>query len=276
MFAKLKNLFKKKVDGATLEELEELFLRADLGVQTASELTAAIAKRPQAPFDEILREIHQKLVSSLKGAPLMEGPAPTVTLVVGVNGSGKTTTIAKLAHRLHSRVIVGAADTFRAAAIDQLQRWSERLDFPFVHHQPGADPSAVAYDTLTAAVARQIPHAILDTAGRLHTKGDLMRELEKIRRVCNRVVPDAPHETLLVLDGTIGQNALDQARAFHAVTPITGLVLTKLDGTARGGVAVPLQRGLGIPIKFVGVGEGVDDLQAFEPETFVSRLLAEG
>jgi fused signal recognition particle receptor len=198
-----------------------------------------------------------------------------VMLIVGVNGSGKTTSLAKLAHLLHSagkKVLIGAADTFRAAAIDQLELWAKRIGVDIVKHQSHSDPSAVAFDAISAAKARGAEAVLIDTAGRLHNKTDLMHELAKIRRVCDKVCPGAPHETLLVLDATTGQNAIDQANTFHQFTPLTGLILTKLDGTAKGGIVVAIQRQLGLPIKFIGTGEGIDDLQPFDPQQFVKAL----
>lgn len=203
---------------------------------------------------------------------------PHVVLVVGVNGTGKTTSIAKLAWRWKNqgkRVILGAADTFRAAAIDQLQIWAQRAGVEIVRHQPGADPGAVAFDTLQAARARKADVVILDTAGRLHTKVNLMEELKKICRVMQKVIPTAPHEVLLVLDATIGQNALHQARQFVEAVGVTGIVLTKLDGTAKGGSIIGIADQLKIPVKYVGTGEGLEDLDVFQPEVFVEGLFAE-
>ena len=203
---------------------------------------------------------------------------PHVTLVAGVNGSGKTTTIGKLAARLQREgksVMLGAADTFRAAAAEQLTVWSERVGVPILRHQEGSDPAAVAHDAVAAALSRGIDCVIIDTAGRLHTKINLMEELRKIQRVIAKLVPQAPHEVLLILDATTGQNGLQQAKKFTEALSVTGIVLTKLDGTAKGGITVAIQKQLGIPIKFIGVGEGVDDLQPFEPGEFVEALFAE-
>ena len=202
---------------------------------------------------------------------------PSVVLVVGVNGNGKTTTIGKLAHRLRTEggsVLVAAADTYRAAAIEQLRVWAERAKAPVVAHQHGADPGAVVYDAIQAGVARGIEVILVDTAGRLHTKAPLMEELKKIQRVVQRLVPDGPHETLLVLEAPTGMNALTQARAFHDALGVTGLVLTKLDGTARGGTLLAIEAELGIPVKLVGMGEGIDDLNVFDPRAYLDALFA--
>ncbi len=198
-----------------------------------------------------------------------------MVLVVGVNGVGKTTTIAKLAHYLKSqglKVLLVAADTFRAAAIEQLETWGERLDLPVIRHQPGADPSAVAYDGIEAAMKRGVDVVLIDTAGRLHTKVNLMEELKKIKRVIGKRLPGAPHDIWLVLDATVGQNAINQTKLFHEALEVTGIVLTKLDGTAKGGVIVGICHDFGLPIRFIGVGEKMDDLQPFDPQAFVEAL----
>ncbi len=194
---------------------------------------------------------------------------------MGVNGNGKTTSVAKLAKRYRDsgkKVLIAAADTFRAAAIEQLEIWASRIQTDLVKGAPKSDSAAVAYDALSAAIARNIDVVIIDTAGRLHTRNDLMQELEKIKRACHKVIPDSPHETLLVLDATIGQNAIDQAKIFHQYTPITGLILTKLDGTAKGGIIINIQNQLGIPVKFIGIGESLDDLEPFNAENFSNAL----
>jgi fused signal recognition particle receptor len=273
----IRRLFAGQVDEEVLEQLEEMLYRADFGVKATAELVEEIRKSGRLSDDEAIQLIKDKLLEILgeEAAPLATG-SPSVVLVVGVNGSGKTTTIAKLAKRLQSegeKLLLGAGDTFRAAAIEQLSMWGERLSVPVIKHQSGGDPAAVAYDALSAGLARNVDRVILDTAGRLHTKTDLMQELEKIRKVCDKLVPGAPHETLLVLDATIGQNALDQARTFHETTPLTGLILTKLDGTARGGIAVAIRRELGLPIRYIGTGEGADDLEPFNPTTFIQSLI---
>ncbi len=257
-----------RADEKRLEELEELFYRADLGVATAAELVDVV--RRTRGVEEQIAAIRARLLEILEGETAM---APGVVLVIGVNGSGKTTTVAKLAHQFQEPLLLAAADTFRAAAIDQLQKWADQVGAPLIRQQPGGDPAAVVFDALAAAKARGIERVIVDTAGRLHTKSDLMEELRKMRRVCDKQIPGSPHETLLVLDATIGQNAIEQARAFHEVTPITGLVLAKMDGTARGGIAVAIKRELDVPIKFIGVGEGIEDLQPFDPTAFVDSLL---
>jgi len=268
------------VDDQLLESLEEQLLHADLGVRTASELLERVRRegrgKDASAVRGILRSaIAEKLrrVESGKGLAL-EGK-PHVVLVLGVNGSGKTTTIGKLAARYAASgrtVLLGAADTFRAAAIEQLQVWGERSGCEVIAGKQGGDPSAVAFDTVKAAIARGADVAIIDTAGRLQTKKPLMEELGKLARVIGRDVPGAPHETLLVLDANTGQNALSQARLFTEVAPVTGLVLTKLDGTARGGVIVGLADEFGIPVRFVGVGEGVEDLRDFAADEFVEAL----
>ncbi len=281
----IRDLFSGKIDAETLEKLEELLFQADLGVTCATELTAEVAtllrKNPTATPDAILHLLKDKLIALLQAQhrELKCAPAglPTVLLIVGVNGNGKTTSIAKLAHLFAAsgeKVILGAADTFRAAAIDQLTTWSERIGCDIVAHNPGADPSAVVFDTITAALARKATKVLIDTAGRLHTKTDLMQELAKIRRVSSKLLPDSPHETLLVLDATTGQNAIDQARTFNEFTPLTGIILTKLDGTAKGGIVVAIEQGLRIPVKFVGLGESIGDLVPFDPEAFASSLFA--
>ncbi len=278
----LARIFSGKIDEEALEQLEELFYEADLGVETAMELTEHVRElmKKRVEADQLLPAIEEKLLSILTEKPTGFETAeagPTVALIIGVNGNGKTTSVAKLAHLFSSngeKVILGAADTFRAAAIEQLTTWSSRVGVDIVKHQMGSDPAAVAFDAVTAGVARGVDKVLIDTAGRLHTKTDLMEELAKIRRVCGKVAEGSPHETLLVLDATTGQNAIDQAKTFHKFTPITGVILTKLDGTARGGIVVPIQRQLGVPVKFIGTGEGHDDLQPFDAKEFVSALLS--
>ena len=271
----------------SLEKLEELLLDADFGVPVTMRLVADVEHaaqrgrvKTQTEFLEELRGgIEQALRSGNSDAALRTAPSgPTVVLVIGVNGAGKTTFIGKLAalHRARGRrVLVGAADTFRAGAIDQLRLWAGRTGAEFVGGAPGSDPAAVAFDALDAAVTRNVDVVIVDTAGRLHTSGGLMDELKKIDRVIRKRIPDAPHETLLVLDGTIGQNAVAQARTFAAAVPITGVVVTKLDGTARGGIVVAVHEALDVPVKFLGVGEQAADLVAFDPAAFSRQLLEE-
>lgn len=283
--SKIRALFQGKLDENTLEQLEKLFYESDLGVQTSLELTDKLRdihrKNPDLDAEGLIQEIRKEILTYLPRAlPSMTEPIapgePLVVLVVGVNGNGKTTTVAKLAKLYQSqgkKVLVAAADTFRAAALEQLGVWAKRLDVDIVKGHYKSDPAAVAFDAITAAKARGIDVVLIDTAGRLHTKTPLMQELEKIRRSCKKVCSDSPHEVLLVLDATTGQNAIDQAKTFHRYTPITGLVLTKLDGTAKGGIVINIQKNLGIPVKFIGVGEGVDDLEPFDAKSFVDALL---
>lgn len=272
----------RQVDEELLEELEEILITADLGMKTTQELMQSLNRRrargeAQTPDDlrkVLMEEIRLRL--TLDAPPLdLHQAKPMVLMVVGVNGVGKTTTIGKLAHQFSSqglKVLLGAGDTFRAAAADQLQVWGGRAGVEVVRHAEGADPAAVAYDAAKAAVARKADVLILDTAGRLHTKVNLMEEMKKIRRVLAREIPGAPHETLLVLDATTGQNALVQARMFKETVDISGLALTKLDGTARGGIVVAIASELGVPVRYVGIGEGMEDLRPFEPELFVRAL----
>ncbi len=282
--SRLHALFGGRLDEATLDRLEQLLYEADLGVETATELTKKIrevhAKEPSLNGDAFIQILKDEIFSILNqsGSGINENDLPgepTVILIVGVNGNGKTTSVAKLAKRfsgIGKKVLVGAADTFRAAAIEQLETWAHRLDIDIVKGQPKADPAAVAFDTVTAAKARAIDIVLLDTAGRLHTKTPLMQELQKIRRSCSKVIANSPHETLLVLDATTGQNAIEQAKIFNQFTPVTGLILTKLDGSARGGIVVAIQRKLGIPVKFIGVGEGADDLMPFDARSYIDAL----
>ncbi len=275
------------VQDGSLERLEELLLEADFGVPVTLRLVAAVedrAKRGKVKTDD---EFRAALADGVRGALLAgnSNPAlvlpdarPAVVLVVGVNGAGKTTFIGKLAARLRSegkRVTVAAGDTFRAGAIDQLRVWAERTGAEFVGGQPGADPAAVAFDAIDAAMARGVDVLIVDTAGRLHTSTGLMDELRKVARVIGKRMSGAPHETLLVLDGTIGQNAVAQARTFSAAVPVTGLVVTKLDGTARGGVVVAVHEAIDVPVKFLGVGEAAEDLEPFDPAEFARELLSD-
>src|SRR5579875_1590485 len=254
---------RKEIDASVLEELEYTLITADLGVRTV---------------EDILGRIREQLLEILSASetPLrIVHTPPAVIMVVGVNGSGKTTTIGKLAHRFlkeDRKVLLCAADTFRAAAIEQLEIWAQRAGVEMVRQKTGADPSAVVFDSLQAAKARQVDYVLIDTAGRLHTKENLMAELEKMRRTANRVLPGAPHEVWLVMDATTGQNGLEQARRFTESAGVTGIILTKLDGTAKGGIVVAIARELNLPIRFVGVGEKIDDLLPFEPENFVESL----
>ncbi|MHB0972331.1 MAG: signal recognition particle-docking protein FtsY [Thermoanaerobaculia bacterium] len=274
------------VDQSVVDALEEGLLGADVGAELTTELIERLERRVREEnistvesLAHALREETRRLIpAQVKGGIDTAGAKPFVILVVGVNGTGKTTTIAKLAQKWTAEgksVLLGAADTFRAAAIDQLQMWADRVGVPMVKHKPGADPGAVAHDSITAAKARGTDIVIIDTAGRLHNKGHLMQELAKIRRVIDKEMPGAPHETLLVLDGTTGQNGVSQAGAFLEAAKITGLVVTKLDGTAKGGVILSIMRHFSIPVKFVGVGESADDLLPFDPDAFLDALLEE-
>ncbi|PLX91445.1 MAG: signal recognition particle-docking protein FtsY [Desulfuromonas sp.] len=270
------------VNQELLEELEEILITADCGMKTTQMLVDAFqkqAKENKVTDPEALRELLKaeiRALLNLNVAPLaVEGHAPFVLMVIGVNGVGKTTTIGKLAQqftRQGKKVILGAADTFRAAAADQLEVWGERTGVTVIRHAEGADPAAVAFDAAKAAVARKADIMILDTAGRLHTKVNLMEEMKKLYRVLGREIDGAPHETMLVLDATTGQNALVQARLFQEAVGVTGIALTKLDGTAKGGMAVAIGAELGLPVRYVGIGEGVDDLRPFDPEMFVDAL----
>jgi len=231
-----------------------------------------------AELKGLIREHLLEILAASERAPAHVSGPPAVVLVVGVNGAGKTTTIGKLARRFQAEnrsVLLCAADTFRAAAIEQLEIWGQRTGSPVIRQNPGSDPSAVLFDALNAAKARKVDYVIVDTAGRLQTKENLMAELEKMNRTAKKVIPDAPHEVLLVLDATTGQNGLEQARKFTETSGVTGIVLTKLDGTAKGGVIVAIARELGLPIRYIGVGEKVDDLLPFDPEKFIDSLFAE-
>ncbi|KAF3361619.1 Signal recognition particle receptor FtsY [Chlamydiales bacterium STE3] len=280
---KLRALFKGELNEEALEELEQILFEADLGVSLSTELTKKLkehlANHPNDKTEDLLKFLKNILVAELlppQDPLLVEKNIPHVILIIGVNGNGKTTTAAKIAkYYLDSgkTPIFGAADTFRAAAADQLELWASKLGISIVKGLPKSDPASVAFDTLSAAIARHADVVLIDTAGRLHTKIPLMQELEKIRRSCNKALPGSPHETLLVLDATTGQNAIDQAKTFTKYTPISGLVLTKLDGTAKGGMAIAIQRELKIPIKFIGIGEGMEDLLPFDPNNFVNSLL---
>ncbi len=270
----------QELDAGTLESLEEVLLEADLGVETTEEFLEAVrdqARRGRLTDGDVRHALVAHLQDVLKGAaaPLALEARPAVLLILGVNGCGKTTTCGKLAWQLHrsgQQVLLAAADTFRAAAIDQLERWGDRVGVPVVKQGPGADPSAVAFDAVRAAQARGVDALIVDTAGRLHTKTNLMAELAKVKRVIGRQLAGAPHETLLVIDATTGQNGIAQARLFHEALTLTGVILTKLDGTAKGGIVVRIFRELGLPIKLVGTGERPDDLAPFEPNAFVAAV----
>lgn len=273
---------KKKIDAELLEELEYALVTADIGVRTTTEILDLIREKADrnelADSSQLMRLIREHLLEVLHAA---EKPVervaepPAVVLVVGVNGTGKTTSIGKLTRRFRDEghsVLLCAADTFRAAAIEQLEVWGERTGTEVIRQRPGADPSAVLYDAIEEAKARKTDYVIVDTAGRLHTKSNLMAELEKMKRTAERLVPGAPHDVLLVVDGTTGQNGLEQARRFTESSGVTGIVLTKLDGTAKGGVVVAIARELNLPIRYIGVGEKVDDLLPFDAESFVTSL----
>ena len=277
----------KGVDEGSLETLETLLIESDFGVTTSLALVADVEFRAKRGEVKTEAEFRGALAKGIEAA-LRKGNAdplllravsgPTVILVIGVNGAGKTTFIGKLSAQLKReglKVLLGAADTFRAGAIDQLRVWAERAGVDFVGGTPGSDPASVAFDAVDAGMTRGADIVIVDTAGRLHTSDDLMTELRKMHRVIMKRLPDAPHEVLLVLDGTIGQNALSQARTFSAAVPVTGIVVTKLDGTAKGGIVVAVQRELGIPVKLIGLGEGPDDLAPFEAEAFADALLGD-
>lgn len=284
MSESFENLFKnfRSVDEEFLEELEEILIMADCGVETASEIIERLrdfAKRKGIDDTEKLKEALVNIISDImadENIALNIDTKPSIILCIGVNGVGKTTTIAKLSSMLKAKgkkVILGAADTFRAAAIEQLEIWAQRVDVDIVKHKEGSDPAAVIFDTIQAGKARQADVIICDTAGRLHNKKHLMDELSKINRIIDRELPECSKEVLLVLDATTGQNALNQAKEFKNSADITGIVLTKLDGTAKGGIVISIKNELGVPVKFIGVGEKMDDLQAFVPKDYAKALL---
>ena len=269
----------------SLEKLEELLLEADFGVPTTMRLVAEIEGQAKRGFiktqDQFLESLEKGIANSLRSGNsdpslALVDAKPTVILVVGVNGAGKTTFIGKLSDFLRANrmsVLVGAADTFRAGAIDQLRAWAQRTGADFVGGTPGSDPAAVAFDAVDAGITRNKDVVIVDTAGRLHTSGSLMEEMKKINRVIGKRLPGAPHETLLVLDGTIGQNAVAQAKTFAEAIPVTGLVVTKIDGTAKGGIVLAVHEALDIPVKFIGIGEKASDLESFDPAVFAQEVL---
>ena len=276
---------KSKVDDEVLDDLEDVLIASDVGVNTTVKIIERIEARVErdkyvntAELDNILREEISGLLLEnphSQSKNIDETKKPYVIMVVGVNGVGKTTTIGKLAHQFKSQglnVVLGAADTFRAAAVDQLVIWSERVGVPIVKHNMGSDPASVAFDTVQSAVAQNADVVIIDTAGRLHNKVNLMNELSKIKRVMQKVLPEAPHEVLLVLDGSTGQNAFEQAKQFIAATEVTALAVTKLDGTAKGGVVIGISDQFQIPVKYIGVGEKMEDLQLFNGEEFVDSF----
>jgi len=278
---------KSKIDDDLLETLEEILIGGDVGVSTTARIIANIKERVRieryeqpAELDRLLKDEIQKVFtdgSMADGDPFMLPPnmRPYVIMVVGVNGVGKTTTIGKLAYNYRSagrKVLIAAADTFRAAANEQLEIWAQRAGVEIIQQRQGADPAAVAFDSLKSAAAKEVDVVIIDTAGRLHTKVNLMEELKKIKRVMQKILPDAPHEVLLVLDASTGQNAIQQARQFSDAVGVNGLVVTKLDGTAKGGVVLAISQELKIPVRFIGVGEKIDDLQPFSRTAFVDAL----
>ncbi len=280
---KMEQVFQgRKIDDTTIDEFEEVLVTSDMGTEATMEiiddLRAEVAAGKVRDYEGV-REFLKREMLKILGLPqpfALYQERPFVVLCVGVNGVGKTTTIGKLASRLYSEghsVIIAASDTFRAAAIEQLEIWAERSGAQLVKHQSGSDPAAVAFDAVEAAKARGADAVIVDTAGRLHTKTPLMEELKKLKRVINKSMPGAPHETLLVVDATTGQNALRQARMFHEAVGVTGIALTKLDGTARGGIVFAIKKELNLPVRLIGVGEGIEDLRDFIPEEFVKALL---
>ena len=283
---KIDQLFlgKKSIDQDLLDELEGLLFSADLGVKTSSQLIEGVQKElrrgelqePEKVKDFIKQEIFRILKSGEKPLKIdFSQTKPFLFMVVGVNGVGKTTTIAKIAHQYSSqgkKVLIGAADTFRAAAVEQLEVWAQRVGADLIKQSKGSDPSAVAFDSVHAAKARNVDLVFIDTAGRLHTKVNLMEELKKVKRIIARECPGAPHEVLLVLDATTGQNAISQAKLFNETIGVTGIALTKLDGTAKGGIIIGITEELMIPIRYIGVGEGIDDLKEFNAEEFVMAL----
>ncbi|MGA2001102.1 MAG: signal recognition particle-docking protein FtsY [Terriglobales bacterium] len=274
--------FRQEIDRETLDDLEATLIAADLGSATTQEVLQALREKVDrrqignvAELKHVLKGELLNILSRASLQPVKAVEPPEVIVVVGVNGTGKTTTIGKLAHTLRAQgktVLLCAADTFRAAAIEQLEVWGDRTGTEVIKTKPGGDPSAVLYDALQAAKARDTEYVIVDTAGRLHTKSNLMDELSKMRRMAQRIVPGAPHEVLLVMDATTGQNGLQQARLFTESAGVTGIVLTKLDGTAKGGIVVAISRELGLPVRYVGVGEKQTDLLPFDPEQFVDSL----
>lgn len=283
--AQLKRIvLRRTLDEEFFDDVTELLVGADCGVQLSDQLVQSLREsvRRERLTDAAagIVALKQEMLNVFgdRDRALDVSALPSVVLLVGVNGSGKTTTAGKLAYRLHEEgrtALIAAADTYRAAAIDQVRVWANAAGVDVVAHQPGGDPGAVAFDAVQAAFGRRIDTVIIDTAGRLHTKANLMAEITKVRRVVERLIPEAPHETLLVLDATTGMNALAQARAFHEALRLTGLVLTKLDGTARGGTVIAIEQELGVPVKLVGLGEGIDDLNVFEPEAYLDALFAD-
>jgi fused signal recognition particle receptor len=284
LIEKVESIFTgRTIDEETLEELEDLLIMSDVGTKAASEIMEVIrdkTRKGEAKDTASVKELLRMEMIAILGEPqplVVFEKKPVVILAIGVNGVGKTTTIGKLASRFRSQglsVLLAAGDTFRAAAIEQLEIWAQRADTQFVKHQKGSDPAAVAFDAIVAAQNRGIDVVIVDTAGRLHTKTNLMDELKKVRRTIDKAMPGAPHEVLLVLDATTGQNALRQAEIFNQTIGITGIALTKLDGTAKGGIVFAIKKELGIPVRLIGVGERIDDLRDFDPKEFVEALFS--
>lgn len=285
MLEKVKDAFTPElgVDQSVIDSLEEALLAADVGAELTGEVISRVENRVRSQnirtVDQLTTAVKEELRSLIPQRKVetinLDASKPFVILVVGVNGTGKTTTVAKLAQRWKEEgraTLLGAGDTFRAAAIEQLELWANRVGVPVVKHKPGSDPAAVAHDAVAAAKSRKMDVVLIDTAGRLHNKSHLMQELAKIRRVIEKELPGAPHETLLVIDGTTGQNGVSQAQAFLEAAQVTGIVITKLDGTAKGGVVLSIMRQFNIPVKFVGVGESADDLIPFDPEAFLDTL----
>jgi fused signal recognition particle receptor len=276
---------KTKIDEDVLDELESILIQSDVGVATTLKIIDALeartAKEKYLGFEDLVKmlqeEISKLIVGSDTNEEAQELKSPHIVMVVGVNGVGKTTTVGKLAHQFKAqgkKVMLGAADTFRAGAIDQLQIWADRVGVSLVRQEMGSDPASVAFDTLQAATAQGADLVLLDTAGRLHNKINLMNELAKVKRVMSKVIPEAPHEVLLVLDGSTGQNAFEQAKQFTAATEVSSLAITKLDGTAKGGVLLGISDQFQIPVKYIGVGEGIDDLQDFDPQKYIQTLFS--
>ena len=274
---------KTKIDDDFLDELEAILIQSDVGVATTLKIIAALesrtAKEKYLGLEDLVKmlreEISNLIVDKVAKENGSKSDGPEVVMVVGVNGVGKTTTIGKLAHQFKAQgkqVMLGAADTFRAGAIDQLQIWADRVEVPLIRQEMGSDPASVAFDTLQAATAKGVDVVLIDTAGRLHNKVNLMNELSKVKRVMSKVIPEAPHEVLLVLDGATGQNAFEQAKQFTAATEVTSLAITKLDGTAKGGVLLGISDQFQIPVKYIGVGEGIEDLQDFDPQHYIQTL----
>jgi len=283
--SRIRNLFGKKIDENLIDELEEILFEADLGVPIIQDLIDQVRlllkENPEATVDQLIDTLKKTLLQEISHLPFslhLNGNGPTVILVIGANGCGKTTSIAKLANgflKQDKSVLLAAADTFRAAAQEQLSIWAKRLDIEMIRANYQADPAAVAYDAITAAKARDIDTLLIDTAGRLENKQNLLKELEKVEKSCHKAMEGSPHEVLLVLDATIGQNGIEQAKLFNSAAPISGLILTKIDGSAKGGVVMAIQKQLSLPVKFVGTGETLEDLVPFDPEGFVHSMFYE-